>query len=42
MYVADTYNRRIQKFDNNGKFITKWGGYNTGEGQFDKPYGIDC
>ncbi|MBF6614202.1 MAG: SMP-30/gluconolactonase/LRE family protein [Chloroflexi bacterium] len=27
VYVADTWNHRIQKFDNNGKFITQWGGF---------------
>ncbi|MEO8285531.1 MAG: DUF2298 domain-containing protein [Chloroflexota bacterium] len=25
VYVADTWNHRIQKFDKDGKFITKWG-----------------
>ena len=25
MYVADTLNDRVQKFDRNGNFITKWG-----------------
>jgi DNA-binding beta-propeller fold protein YncE len=25
VYVADTINHRIQKFDSNGNFITKWG-----------------
>ena len=25
VYVADTWNHRIQKFDSNGKFITMWG-----------------
>ena len=29
VYVADTGNNRIQKFDNNGNFITKWGGFNS-------------
>ncbi len=27
VYVADTWNHRVQKFDNNGKFLAKWGGY---------------
>jgi len=25
VYVADTWNNRIQKFDSNGTFILKWG-----------------
>lgn len=25
VYVADTWNHRIQKFDSNGKFLTTWG-----------------
>jgi YYY domain-containing protein len=25
VYVADTWNHRIQKFDSNGKFLLKWG-----------------
>ncbi|MFZ4664047.1 MAG: cohesin domain-containing protein, partial [Caldilineaceae bacterium] len=32
--IAD---HRIQKFDSNGNFLTKWGSYGTGNGQFDKP-----
>lgn len=31
VYVADTNNARIQKFDSSGKFITKWG-YKYGDG----------
>ena len=27
VYVADTWNHRIQKFDNNGKFIETWGSF---------------
>jgi uncharacterized protein (TIGR03663 family) len=27
VYVADTWNHRIQVFDSNGQFITKWGQY---------------
>ena len=40
MYVADYGNNRIQKFDSNGNFITKWGSKGTGDGQFDYPTGI--
>lgn len=30
-------NPRVQKFDTNGNFITKWGSYGTGDGQFKDP-----
>jgi DNA-binding beta-propeller fold protein YncE len=36
-YVADWDNNRIQKFDSNGNFITKWGTVGTGDGQFMNP-----
>jgi DNA-binding beta-propeller fold protein YncE len=26
VYVADTYNNRIQKFDSSGDYMAKWGG----------------
>ena len=31
VYVADTWNHRIQKFDANGKFIQMWGHFGQGE-----------
>ena len=50
IYVADIYNHRIQKFDSNGNFITKWGSSNVGpyggsasgggNGEFYEPRGI--
>jgi PKD repeat protein len=40
VYVADRHNNRIQKFDSSGTFITKWGSYGTGDGEFNKPLGI--
>jgi DNA-binding beta-propeller fold protein YncE len=44
VYVADAMNKRIQKFDSNGNFITKWGEVKLGEGwsdvQFVYPKGI--
>ena len=40
IYVADHDNDRIQKFDGSGTFILKWGSQGTGNGQFQKPYGI--
>ena len=41
VYVADQDNNRIQKFDSSGKFITKWGSYGNGDGQFHNPDGIE-
>jgi len=40
IYVVDTDNNRIQKFDGEGKFIFKWGTSGTGKEQFNNPYGI--
>ncbi len=42
VYVADTDNHRIQKqkFSPDGNFIKKWGSYGTGDGEFDRPFGI--
>ncbi len=37
VYVADTNNNRIQKFDSDGTFITKWGSRGAGDGQFTHP-----
>ena len=40
MYVADSENHRIQKFDEDGNFITKWGASGIGDGQFNSPHGV--
>ncbi len=50
MYVSDTTNSRIQKFDSNGNFIAKWGSSqvgsyggsaeSSGNGEFNRPIGI--
>jgi len=40
VYVADWRNSRIQKFTSEGVFVTKWGTYGPGDGQFYYPYGI--
>lgn len=40
VYVADTGNNRVQKFDANGVFITQWGTLGSGPGQFSGPFGI--
>lgn len=38
--AVDSCNNRVQKFDSNGNFITKWGTLGTGDGQFSRPAGI--
>ena len=40
MYVADTYNHRIQKFTPNGKFVAQFGRKGSGLGQLYWPRGI--
>lgn len=40
VYVADTFNHRVQKFDNTGMFLTQWGSEGSGEGQFFRPESI--
>ena len=39
IYIADN-NHCIQKYTSDGQFITKWGSYGSGDGQFDSPGGI--
>jgi tripartite motif-containing protein 71 len=36
-YVSDEINHNMQKFDSNGKFISKWSSRGNGEGQFNVP-----
>jgi DNA-binding beta-propeller fold protein YncE len=36
----DSFNFRVQIFDADGKFVSKFGGIGTGFGQFSKPKGI--
>ena len=40
VYVADTANHRIQKFDSSGAFLTQWGSQGSGDGQFESPNGV--
>ncbi|HXV98555.1 MAG TPA: PQQ-binding-like beta-propeller repeat protein [Anaerolineae bacterium] len=40
VYVADTANKRIQKFDSNGQFLAKWGSSGLADGAFYSPTGI--
>lgn len=40
VYVADTLNSRVQKFDPDGKFVQAFGKRGNAFGQFDKPKGV--
>jgi len=40
VYITDTGNQRVQKFDREGNFLTQWGGFGGGDAQFNFPYGI--
>jgi len=40
VYVTDAINHRIQKFSGAGTFITAWGSYGEGDGQFNLPHSI--
>ncbi len=40
VYVTDLGNKRVQKFDNDGTFLSAWGNGGTGAGQFNSPSGI--
>ncbi len=40
VYMTDTVNRRVLKFDAKGHFVTAWGSDGAGNGQFKSPRGI--
>ncbi len=40
IYVADSNNHRIQIFDGDGNFITKFGLKGSSDGEFDTPYAV--
>ena len=40
IYVADTYNHRIRKLTSDGHFITAWGQWGNGDGDFEYPYSL--
>lgn len=40
VYIADTLNARIQKFDAAGNFVTSFGKAGSNWGEFDKPKGV--
>ena len=40
IYVADTGNHRIQKFDSHGNFLWSWSMQQNGQGGFEQPVGL--
>jgi DNA-binding beta-propeller fold protein YncE len=40
VYVTDEFNHRVQVFSPQGAYITRFGEYGTGDGQFHGPMGI--
>jgi sugar lactone lactonase YvrE len=40
VYVLDTFNNRVQVFDDQGRFIRKFGQYGSDPGQLNAPHGI--
>ena len=40
IYVADTWNGRIQVFSADGEFLRKWGIFNTTDGELGDPYAL--
>jgi len=40
IYVVDSGNHRVQRFDAQGRFIAKWGSQGASPGQFQEPWGI--
>src|SRR3990170_2911727 len=40
IYVADTINNRIQKFDSNSNFLLNFGTPGSGDGKFNHPFGV--
>jgi|GEM_PF-832498 len=40
LYILDETNHRVLKFDSSGGYVSQWGSYGTGDGQFAHPRGI--
>ncbi len=40
VYVTESGNKRVQKFNNDGTFLKGWGGSGTDQGKFQSPAGI--
>ena len=41
VYVADTANRRVQKFSPDGDFLLNWGSFGSGDGRFLEPFEVE-
>ncbi len=37
-FIADIGNDRVERFDSKRRFVTSWGGFGTGDGQFARPF----
>ena len=42
VYVADTGNNRIVKFDVSGRYVMSWGGLGSDDGKFNQPWDVAC
>jgi DNA-binding beta-propeller fold protein YncE len=40
LYIADTYNHRVEKYTPDGFYLGYWGGYGSADGQFNAPSDI--
>lgn len=40
-YTVDLGRQQIREYSSNGSFLTQWGSFGTGNGQFESPWGID-
>ena len=40
MYITDSNNARVEKFDKYGNYVTQWGSSGSGNGQFTAPAGV--
>jgi streptogramin lyase len=40
VYVTEFATNRIQKFDSSGSYLTQWGSFGSGNGQFDQPFDV--
>jgi hypothetical protein len=41
VYVAESFNHRIQQYTTNGAFVRAWGSLGSGDGQLNRPFGVD-